>query len=80
MPFPSGEPLEKHGGIFQETYQELNISKVSQMGKGLLQKERLAHLISLSSGVGLCGGIHVEKLELVNTGNVEHKASTSAVD
>lgn len=45
------------------------------MGKGLLQKERLAHLISVSSYVGLCGGIHVKKLEFVNTGNVEHKAS-----
>ncbi|KAI2667718.1 Excitatory amino acid transporter 5 [Labeo rohita] len=68
VPFPSSEPLQKHGGIFQEPYQELSISKVSRMGKGLLQKERLAHLISVSSYVGLCGGIHVKKLEFVNTG------------
>lgn len=45
------------------------------MGKGLLQKERLAHLISVSGNVRLCGGIHIEKFELVNTGNLAPKDS-----
>jgi len=75
VPFPSRGSLEEHGGIFQETYQELNICKVATMGKGLLQKERLAHLISASGNVRLCGGIHIEKFELVNTGNFAPKAS-----
>lgn len=75
MPFPSRESLEKHGGIFQKTCQELHIYKVAEMGKGLLQKERLAHLISVSGNVRLCGGIHIEKFEHVNTGNLAPKDS-----
>lgn len=38
------------------------------MGKGLLQKERSAHFVRVGGDVGLCGGVHTEKLELVNTG------------
>lgn len=49
------------------------------MDKGLLQKERLAHLISVSGNLRLRGGIRLEKFELVNTGNLAPKASNFVI-